>query len=186
MKGIYWANALLESTVILAEHFSSPLSDTILSFLIRDTMRQTHNIRLTPTWLAGCMLMHCGALIRLACYRTLGRFFTWELSLKKGHVLMTGGPYSIVRHPSYTGSLLLGVGVVLCHFSPGSWYAECIGWDTWASKLFTATWMAWSLAVPTLLMRRVETEDEVLRNEFGDEWEKYAEKTPYRLIPYLY
>lgn len=185
-QGIYWANAILESAVILAEHFSSPVSDTILSFLIRDTMRPTHNIRFTRAWVAGCVLMHCGALIRLACYRTLGRLFTWELTLKKGHVLMTGGPYSIVRHPSYTGSLLLGTGVALCHFSPGSWYAECIGWDTWASRIFSAAWIAWSLAVPALLMARVDTEDDVLRKEFGEEWDEYAKKTPYRLIPYLY
>ena len=172
--------------MLLAEHIPSPASNAVLSLLIRDAMRPTHHIRFTRTWLAGCALMHCGAILRLACYRTLGRFFTWELSIKKGHVLVTKGPYSVVRHPSYTAITMIGVGVVLCHFSPGSWYAECIGWDTWASRIFSAGWAVWCLLIPCLLMGRVNMEDDVLRQEFGDEWETYAQKTPYRLIPYIY
>lgn len=130
--------------------------------------------------------MAAGGFIRLACYRTLGRLFTWELTVKKGHTLVTAGPYSIVRHPSYVGSALIGVGVVLCHFAPGSWYAECVGWETWGSKLFTALWGAWCLSVPALLAARTPTEDEILHKEFGEEWEMYARETPYRLFPYLY
>ncbi|EKM56879.1 uncharacterized protein PHACADRAFT_254244 [Phanerochaete carnosa HHB-10118-sp] len=130
--------------------------------------------------------MTAGSLLRLACYHTLGRFFTWELSLKKGHSLVTAGPYSIVRHPSYVGSTLIGVGVVLCHFGPGSWYAECVGWETWGSILYTTLWGAWSLAVPVLLCARAPTEDRILQKEFGVEWETYAKRTPYRLIPYVY
>lgn len=116
----------------------------------------------------------------------MGRFFTWQLVVMKDHKLVTEGPYSIVRHPSYVGSLMIGVGAVLCHFSPGSWYAECIGWDTLGSKLFTAIWGGWTLLVPALLMGRVNKEDAVLRNEFPEEWEVYARKTPYKLFPFLY
>ena len=109
-----------------------------------------------------------------------------ELSVKKGHALITTGPYSVVRHPGYTGSVLLGVGVALCHFAPGGWYAECIGWDTWASKLFAVLWGGWNLVIPTLLVARSPTEDAILHKEFGEEWETYARRTPYRLFPYLY
>lgn len=185
-QGIHWANVLFESTVVLAEHFPSPLSQSILPFLIRRSLYPAHNIRITRPWLLGCALMSCGALIRLTCYRTLGKLFTWELSVKKGHVLVTEGPYSIVRHPSYTGMALLATGVILCHFSPGSWFAECVGWESLASKAFTAIWSTYTLAVAVLLMARVETEDDVLRNEFGEEWEAYARRVPYRLIPYVY
>lgn len=130
--------------------------------------------------------MACGATIRLLCYRTLGQLFTFELSIKKGHALVTRGPYSIVRHPSYVGSLLIGIGTVLCHFGPGSWYEGRVGWDSLASKLFTAAWAGWSLVLPMLLMGRVNAEDEILKNEFGEEWEAYARRTPYRLIPLIY
>lgn len=116
----------------------------------------------------------------------MGKFFTWRLIVMKDHALVTQGPYSIVRHPSYVGSLMLGAGAVLCHVAPGSWYRECIGWDTVGRKLFTAAWAGWSIMVPILLMMRVNKEDAVLRNEFGPEWEIYARKTPYKLIPFVY
>ena len=130
--------------------------------------------------------MSCGALIRLACYRTMGRLFTWELALKKNHTLVTGGPYSVVRHPSYTGSFMIGLGLILCQLGPGSWFRECVGLHTWGGKLFAATWAAMSLGIPVGLMSRVNVEDEILRKEFNEEWEVYARKTPYKLFPYVY
>ena len=81
---------------------------------------------------------------------------------------------------------MIGVGIVLCHFGPGSWYAECLGWDTLGSKLFTAIWGGWTLTVPVLLMTRVNKEDTVLRTHFAEEWDAYAQRTPYKLVPYVY
>ena len=130
--------------------------------------------------------MACGATIRLLCFRTLGQFFTFELSIKKEHKLVTSGPYSIVRHPSYVGAVMIGIGTVLCHFGPGSWYEGCIGWGSLASKLFTAAWGGWTLVLPPLLIGRVSAEDEILRKEFGEEWEAYAKRVPYKLIPGIY
>ncbi|KIP01282.1 hypothetical protein PHLGIDRAFT_507715, partial [Phlebiopsis gigantea 11061_1 CR5-6] len=166
---INWALALCESAVVLAGQFPSELSQRALSVLARSPSALSA-VRVTPIWLAGCALMAGGGLLRLACYRTLGKFFTWELAVKKDHVLVTHGPYSVVRHPAYTGSLMIGVGVVLAQFGPGSWYRECIGLDGLGSKVFVGIWSAWALAVPTLLMRRVNAEDAVLKKEFNEEW----------------
>jgi protein-S-isoprenylcysteine O-methyltransferase Ste14 len=185
-QAIMWAYALCESTVILARQFPSSLSETALTFLVRHPIHTADNIRITPLWLTGCMLMVCGGSIRLACYRALGRLFTWELSVKEGHTLITHGPYSVIRHPSYVGSAMIGVGVVLCNFAPGSWLRECIGWDSIAINVVSALWVAYSMAIPALLIARVNMEDEVMRKEFGEQWEAYAKRTPYKLIPYLY
>ncbi|GJE94453.1 isoprenylcysteine carboxylmethyltransferase family protein [Phanerochaete sordida] len=185
-RGIYYANAICESAVILAELYPSALSDAVLSYLIRDTLRTSHNVRITPYWLAGCFAMIAGSVLRLWCFRTLGRLFTWELAVKKDHALVTSGPYAVVRHPSYTGNILIGAGILLCYFGPGSWYTECVGWETWGSRAFTALWSAWVLAIPTTLSARTPTEDEILHKKFGDEWEMYAKRTPYRLIPFVY
>ena len=143
-------------------------------------------VRITPLWLTGCALMCGGAAIRLWCHRMLGKFFTWELTVKKGHVLVTRGPYAVVRHPSYVGSLMICVGAIMCYCSPGGWYRECIGWDTLLSKVVASAWVARTLSIPAMLMLRMNKEDEVMRREFGVKWDAYARRTPYRLLPFIY
>ena len=162
------------------------MTDGILAFLVRGPVGKTLNVRITPWWLAGCALMVCGASLRLWCYRTLGRFFTWELTVMKNHALITSGPYAIVRHPAYIGNLLLSVGALMLHFGPGSWYRECIGWDTVWSMMFTGFWGVEILGISFMLLLRMNTEDEVLRREFGQTWDAYAKRTPYKLIPFVY
>ena len=56
-----------------------------------------------------------GGLIRYKCYRALGTMFTFEMSIRKDHMLVTSGPYSIVRHPGYTGIFLVVIGIFLVH-----------------------------------------------------------------------
>lgn len=186
IKTVYWTNAFCESAVVLAEHVPSPISNDILSLLIRNPGYTKHDLRITPLWLTGCTLMGLGGALRLLCYRTLGKNFTWQLAVRKDHVLVKDGPYSVVRHPSYVGSLMIGIGAALCQISPGSFYAECVGWDTVAAKAFAALWVAWSLFVPACLLARVNKEDAVLRKEFGAEWDTYAQRTRYRLFPFIY
>ena len=130
--------------------------------------------------------MHLGSFIRLSCYRALGKNFTWELSVKQGQTLVTSGPYAVVRHPSYVGALTIYTGVLLTLFGAGGWFAECVGWDMWASKLFTGVCASWALGIPVMLMGRVNQEDDVLRKEFGEQWEVYAQRVPYRLFPFIY
>jgi protein-S-isoprenylcysteine O-methyltransferase Ste14 len=130
--------------------------------------------------------MTAGALIRLWCHRTLGRFFTFELGVKSDHALVTSGPYAIVRHPSYTGSVLISAGTILYTFAPGSYFAECVGWESGWSWALAAAWTAWWVALPVMLMSRVWMEDELMRKEFGPVWEEYRERTPWRLISYVF
>lgn len=58
--------------------------------------------------------------------------------------------------------------------------------DLLASKVFTAAWNTYTLVSAILLLARVNKENDVLRKEFGEQWEAYARKAPYRLIPYIY
>ncbi|KIP10232.1 hypothetical protein PHLGIDRAFT_66022, partial [Phlebiopsis gigantea 11061_1 CR5-6] len=143
-------------------------------------------IRASSIWIAGYLLMHAGATLRLACYRALGRFFTFELVIKKGHVLVTSGPYSIVRHPGYTAVWMITIGVLLCQTGPGSWYMECVGWSSVASRVFLVVWVSGCMFIPAGLMARVRVEDAILLQEFGHEWTLYSKSTPWKLFPYLY
>ncbi|EKM50766.1 uncharacterized protein PHACADRAFT_153017 [Phanerochaete carnosa HHB-10118-sp] len=186
IKAGYCINALCESAVILSEHFPSTLVAQRAPYVIRDSRQLSHNIRITPAWLAGCLLLGAGGALRLLCYRTLGKFFTWRLAVRRDHELVTSGPYAFVRHPSYLGNVLISVGAILVYVSPGGWFHECIGWDSLWSKVFTVVWSAVSLSIPTMLVQRVEKEDEVLRKEFGEQWDRWAERTPYKIFPYIY
>lgn len=180
-----WAYSLAESAVIIANQAPSPLSSKVLSLLVKEGYSASR-VRITPVWLSGCALMCGGALVRLACYRELGRFFTFDLSIKADQHLVTTGPYSIVRHPAYGGNCLLAIGMVICHIAEGSWFAECGGWTSNWSRAIAAAWLGWHLSKPFLLSSRVTKEDKVLRNEFGEEWDRYAQQTHYRLVPFVY
>ena len=56
-----------------------------------------------------------GGIIRHMCYQSMGAMFTVERSIRNDHVLIKSGPYAIVRHPSYTGLLVVFIGMILIH-----------------------------------------------------------------------
>jgi protein-S-isoprenylcysteine O-methyltransferase Ste14 len=71
-----------------------------------------------PGWLpvaVGLALMLAGMALRLWAVRTLGRFFTVTVDVADDQRVVDRGPYSLVRHPSYTGMLVvyLGIGAAL-------------------------------------------------------------------------
>jgi protein-S-isoprenylcysteine O-methyltransferase Ste14 len=45
--------------------------------------------------------------------RTLGRNWSANVTFKEGHELITSGPYAYVRHPIYSGLLLLILSVAV-------------------------------------------------------------------------
>ena len=142
-------------------------------------------MRLTAPFLVGAALCAVGGALRLLCYRALGRHFTFELSLRKDHKLVTDGPYAVVRHPSYTALIMVTVGTLLCLTGQGSWLAESGILSTLIGRLLVVMWAAEVAWIPIVMILRVGTEDEILRKEFKDEWETWSRRTPYKLIPGL-
>ncbi|KAG6846630.1 hypothetical protein H0H93_012729 [Arthromyces matolae] len=135
----------------------------------------------------GLLLIILGGGFRAHSQRTLGKYFTWEVSLKEDHKLCTIGPYSIVRHPGYLGLWVMRVGLNVYQSAGGSVVAECIrpryplvvGFFLWVNYLTTPALIVW-------MYRRAALEDELMEKEFGVVWRKWAEKTPYRIVPYIY
>lgn len=118
VKSICWAAAAAEAAVILATHAPSlTLSQTVLSTLVRG--RGSDRIQLSPLFVFGTLLTGLGGYIRYRCYRALGRLFTFEMSIRNDHKLITDGPYGIVRHPGYTGILFTITGIICWHESSG-------------------------------------------------------------------
>ena len=132
--------------------------------------------------------MAAGTALRYWAIRTLGRLFTYQLAVHNDHKLVTSGPYAAVRHPSYTGAQVAIVGTALLQLAPGSLWAQCIaagGWAAATAKAFAIVYVANWAYLWSGGLTRSSREDHVLRQEFGSEWTAWAERTPYRLYPYL-
>ena len=118
---------------------------------------------LYPTGLAIFVL---GVIVRAWSIWVLGRFFTVQVAIASDHQLIKAGPYRVIRHPSYTGSLMMFVGYLLC--------------------LGNALTMAIVLtAVLAVFIRRIRVEETALAEAFGEPWREYVKHT-WRLVPLAY
>ncbi|KAL6303662.1 hypothetical protein BKA93DRAFT_787307 [Sparassis latifolia] len=178
------AKALAEVAVILAKQYPSTLSDSVLSLLLPSSTGS--GVQTTKMFLAGWVFICAGGLLRLWCYRALGRFFTYQLSVKHEHQLITVGPYAIVRHPSYTGMIMLAIGNFLWANESGSWWANFGSFGTVLRGTCIAIWATYWTVVAPLVVSRLGKEDRILKKEFGNQWEEWSRSTPYKLVPFIY
>ena len=78
-------------------------------------------LRVTPTALPydpATFAVSLGAVwagigLRWWSFRTLGRYFTFTVMTSANQPVITTGPYRVLRHPSYTGILLILAGIGL-------------------------------------------------------------------------
>jgi protein-S-isoprenylcysteine O-methyltransferase Ste14 len=133
----------------------------------------------------GISVMISGAALRMWCYGTLGKLFTYEVSIQPNHELITSGPYALVRHPSYTGATLMVIGAAITCLAPGSFINECNILVT-PIRWVVALWLIMAVFTFGSLRRRGQVEDEELRKTFGEVWYHYSQAVPYSFIPYLY
>lgn len=124
-----------------------------------------------------------GSLLRRRCYYILANMFTFELAIRKEHKLVTAGPYAFVRHPSYSGALLSGLGAVISHTTDGSWLAGLFPSGLWFQA---SIWAFGTFIVYSALVSRMNKEDALLKAAFGKEWEDWASNVQYKIIPGVY
>ncbi|KAF9130930.1 hypothetical protein BGW39_002458 [Mortierella sp. 14UC] len=67
---------------------------------------------------ALCLL---GYVLRKWSFVTLDRFFTYQLTIRTDHRLVQSGPYTYLRHPSYTGAILNDLSFYILIFHQGLW-----------------------------------------------------------------
>ncbi|KAI0325576.1 ICMT-domain-containing protein, partial [Cubamyces sp. BRFM 1775] len=139
----------------------------------------------------GAALALLGAALRVACFRALGPLFTFELTISPTHRLVTDGPYAWVRHPSYAGvyAVLLGASAVMV--APGAWLREAwlapsLVLGTVLAWVFVAFWTTKVVYALRSTNRRLGTEDAELRRVFGAQWEDWAGRVPWRLVPWVF
>ncbi|KAF7304778.1 Protein-S-isoprenylcysteine O-methyltransferase [Mycena kentingensis (nom. inval.)] len=139
------------------------------------------DIRLTFWFCIGWIMVILGACIRLSCFKALGDLFTFDLTVNTKHRLVTDGFYSRVRHPAYTGSLMITLGLVLTTMSRHNWATECGPLMVPLSgPVFGATWFMYTLAVG---LNRVVAEDAQLRKMFPEEWAVWANTVHWWFLP---
>ncbi|KAG2359974.1 hypothetical protein BDR07DRAFT_1360605 [Suillus spraguei] len=186
-KIIAWAASSVEVANILAMH-TSPLRipESIYGTGAVRLLHTLHPTPITPVFLAGSLFVMAGGMLRLYCMSTLGKFWSFQLSIKKEHRIVTNGPYSIVRHPSYTGFLLQYIGILITHGSEGSWMRQ--------SGIIQLLYIKILLAIVFLVLTigvfvtfdRSWSEDKMLQRAMGEDWENWAKKVDYRLLPGVY
>ncbi|KAH6914448.1 hypothetical protein BKA70DRAFT_1421222 [Coprinopsis sp. MPI-PUGE-AT-0042] len=138
------------------------------------------------SFVLGALITSAGGLGRYLCYRTLGKQFTFEMSIKKDHHLVTKGPYSVVRHPSYTAAAMAYFGLFFALAYPGSWVRESGVLSTTVGRLLFTGLCIWHPLLVVALFKRSGEEDEALHAQFGKEWEQWRKEVPYKLIPFVY
>ncbi|KAG1800444.1 uncharacterized protein HD556DRAFT_1305195 [Suillus plorans] len=168
MKTVYWIVSVAEIVTIVS-HTTDSLS-FIQAIAQHAVGHGIHDTPITFSFILGTTLAVVGGLIRWWCFRTLGRFFTFQLSVRKGHHIVTTGPYAVIRHPSYTAGIIQMTGMVILHGSPTSWL-RCSGvLDFFGLKLAVVAWLAGITLLVINIVFRVSEEDEALKSAFGDEW----------------
>ncbi|KAI9070312.1 ICMT-domain-containing protein [Trametes sanguinea] len=175
-----------EIVAILAKHSDTRVASAILSTLFPHHAATLNKLSVNPVFLVGTVLLVSGATLRKVCYNTLGRYFTYQLAILKDHRLVTWGPYSVVRHPSYTAFIIVCAGMLVTEFAPGGWLMESGVLDALWAKAVMATWVAYVTFVVIIVVKRVPIEDELMKKAFGEEWENWSRKTRYALLPYVY
>ncbi|KAF5367743.1 hypothetical protein D9758_009885 [Tetrapyrgos nigripes] len=178
---VAWICALFESLYFLSDHFSlSYLSPTSTLICPKSS---NPNIHTSPTFVIGAVAVVLGSYIRLDCFRTLGELFTFDLTIHPNHRLITSRFYAYVRHPAYTGSMLMIMGLGLSHLTKGSWFTECGPLSANSSAIVVcAAWWMWTLAVG---LSRAAAEDAQMKKLFPDDWERYAANVQWWFFPGL-
>lgn len=114
----------------------------------------------------GAMFVWIGIVLRFIIIRSLGKYFTVDITIRKDHKIKKEGFYKYVRHPSYTFSLLTSLGL----------------------GLYLNNWLSLVLAlVPTFMAfsYRIKVEEKALIEEFGEEYLEYRRNTK-KLVPFVY
>ena len=112
------------------------------------------SITIVASVLAICAAVGSVWLITMAV-NTLGKEWSLTARLVEGHKLATSGPYALVRHPIYAGMLgmLVATGLAISH---------------WAALLAALVIFFIGTAI------RVRSEEKLLREAFGEQFESYA------------
>ena len=115
---------------------------------------------------AGTAVALAGMGLRIWSVATLGRYFTYVVKVTPDQPVVETGPYRLIRHPSYAGAALTGIGIGL----------------SLRYALAPALILLTSLAGYAIRMR---VEERALAEGIGEPYRAYMRRTK-RLIPFIW
>jgi protein-S-isoprenylcysteine O-methyltransferase Ste14 len=120
--------------------------------------------RATPIAFGAAFLCVAGLAFALWARLTLGRNWSGVVALKEGHNLVERGPYRFVRHPIYTGMLIMffATALVLSHV------AGFVG----VLLMFASFWI------------KLDREERLMLQQFPERYAAYQQRVK-RIIPFM-
>jgi protein-S-isoprenylcysteine O-methyltransferase Ste14 len=120
----------------------------------------------TALFVLGLTCILLGVALRWVAIRTLGRYFTRDVAVSLDQQVVQRGPYRLIRHPAYSGTLLtmLGVGLAMTN---------------------AASLAALLLCVFLGHFYRVRIEEKALIQAIGQPYVEYMRRT-WRFIPLVF
>ena len=124
-------------------------------------------VLLLPAWFTyvGDAVILAGVALRQWAIAVLGSYFSGVIGVQQGQKVVAGGPYRLIRHPSYAGALLILIGISVSMLSLAA-----------AVAAFLLFWLGYGY--------RMLVEEKVLVSELGDSYSDYKKRTK-RVIPFL-
>lgn len=121
---------------------------------------------LLPSWLRwfGFFVGVVALSLLFWVLRSLGKNFSTTLTIRKDQTLVVRGPYRWMRHPMYTGFLLLWGGFL---FISANWFIGLTG----------ILGVVWAIVV------RTPKEEQMMTERFGEEYVVYMKRTG-RYLPH--
>lgn len=113
----------------------------------------------------GILIFILGVLLYLKAKYALGDQFSNILTIVDNPRLITYGIYSYIRHPYYTGGILIGIGSQLA-------FNSILGLAVMFLPILLTFWI-------------IPIEERMLIEHFGEEYIDYVKRTK-KIIPFLY
>ncbi len=113
----------------------------------------------------GVSICAVGSTLRLIPVFVLKDRFSGLVAIQAEHKLETRGIYGLIRNPSYLGMLVTAVG--------------------WALAFRSIVGLLLSLLLLIPMVPRIRSEERLLRQHFGKEYDDYFART-WRLVPWIY
>ncbi len=117
--------------------------------------RYPESFRWDTVTTVALIAMLAGLSLRVWAVITLGRFFTWFITVYDDHQVIRSGPFRFIRHPAYCGALILFV----------------------STLVFLHAWVGAALSLVFQLfayLRRIRFEEAMMIERLGDKYRIYV------------